>query len=136
MIIRILLISFVTAFLSSNENLIPVKIGENEILLKVANTKALRADGLMGVEALEYNQGMFFIWPNASRKCMWMNKTTIDLSVAFIDRDKKITEIKDLQSESLESICSSRGNIIAAIEMNKGWFKENNVELGVKVFLP
>jgi len=83
MIIRILLISFVTAFLSSNENLIPVKIGENEILLKVANTKALRADGLMGVEALEYNQGMFFIWPNASRKCMWMKNTTIDLSVAF-----------------------------------------------------
>ena len=56
--------------------------------------------------------------------------------MAFIDRDKKITEIKDLQSESLESICSSRGNIIAAIEMNKGWFKENNVELGVKVLLP
>ena len=81
----------------------------------------------MGVEALEYNQGMFFICPNASRKCMWMKNTLIDLSVAFIDRDRKITEIKDLQSESLESICSSRGNIIAAIEMNKGWFKENNV---------
>ena len=136
MIIRILLISFVTAFLSSNENLIPAKIGENEILLEVANTQALRADGLMGVKALEYNQGMIFIWPNASRKCMWMKNTTIELSVAFIDRDKKITEIKDLQSESVESICSSRGNIIAAIEMNKGWFKENNVELGVKVLLP
>ena len=34
MIIRILLISFVTAFLSSNEDLIPAKIGEKEILLK------------------------------------------------------------------------------------------------------
>ena len=136
MIIRILLISFVTAFLSSNEDLIPAKIGEKEILLKIANTQASRADGLMGVKALEYNQGMIFIWPDASRKCMWMKNTLIDLSVAFIDRDRKITEIKELQSESLESICSSRGNIIAAIEMNKGWFKENNIELGVKVLLP
>ena len=136
MIIRILLISFVTTFLSTSENLILAKIGEKEILLEVANTQALRADGLMGVKALEYNQGMIFIWPNASRKCMWMKNTLIDLSVAFIDRDRKITEIKELQSESLESICSSRGNIIAAIEMNKGWFKDNNIELGVKVLLP
>ena len=67
MIIRILLISFVTAFLSSKENLIPAKIGEKEIL---------------------------------------------------------------------ESICSSSGNIIAAIEMNEGWFKENSIEPGVEVFLP
>ena len=136
MIIRILLISFVTAFLSSSEDLIPAKIGEKEILLKIANTQASRADGLMGVKALEYNQGMIFIWPNASRKCMWMKNTFIDLSVAFIDRERKISEIKELKSKSLESICSSRGNIIAAIEMNKGWFRENNIEPGVKVLLP
>ena len=48
----------------------------------------------------------------------------------------KITEIKELQSKSLESICSSSGNIIAAIEMNEGWFKENSIEPGVEVFLP
>tara|TARA_B100000161_G_scaffold238467_1_gene189387 strand:- start:322 stop:732 length:411 start_codon:yes stop_codon:yes gene_type:complete len=136
MIIRILLISFVTAFLNSSENLKPAKIGEKEILLEVANTQALRADGLMGVKSLEYNQGMIFIWPNASRKCMWMKNTLIDLSVAFIDRDRKIAEIKELQSNSLESICSSRENVIAAIEMNKGWFKENNIKLGAKVLLP
>ena len=47
MIIRILLISFVTAFVSSNEDLIPAKIGDKEILLKIANTQASRADGLM-----------------------------------------------------------------------------------------
>ena len=84
MIIRILLISFVTTFLSTSENLILAKIGEKEILLEVANTQALRADGLMGVKALEYNQGMIFIWPNASRKCMWMKNTLIDLSLIHI----------------------------------------------------
>tara|TARA_Y200000002_G_scaffold372797_1_gene371050 strand:+ start:620 stop:1030 length:411 start_codon:yes stop_codon:yes gene_type:complete len=136
MIIRILLISFVTTFLSTSENLILAKIGEKEILLEVANTQALRAEGLMGVKALEYNQGMIFIWPNASRKCMWMKNTLIDLSVAFIDRDRKISEIKELQSKSLESICSSEGNVIAAVEMNRGWFKENNIKLGAKVLLP
>ena len=52
------------------------------------------------------------------------------------DLKRKITEIKELKSKSLESICSSRGNIIAAIEMNKGWFRENNIEPGVKVLLP
>ena len=67
---------------------------------------------------------------------MWMKNTLIDLSVAFIDRDRRITEIKELQSKSLESICSSSGNIIAAVEMNKGWFKENSIETGVEVFLP
>ena len=56
--------------------------------------------------------------------------------MAFIDRERKIIEIKELQSKSLESICSSSGNIIAAIEMNEGWFKENSIEPGVEVFLP
>ena len=67
---------------------------------------------------------------------MWMKNTLIDLSVAFIDRDRKISEIKELQSKSLESICSSEGNVIAAVEMNRGWFKENNIKLGAKVLLP
>lgn len=133
---RILLLIFVTISVNANTNFIEANIGTKELMLEVANTQALRSKGLMDVKELNEDRGMIFFWPGAARRCMWMKDTYIKLSVAFINREKKIVEIFDLEPENLESVCSSSRDIIAAIEMNKGWFSKNDIKLLSKVELP
>tara|TARA_Y100001978_G_scaffold123496_1_gene110162 strand:+ start:139 stop:549 length:411 start_codon:yes stop_codon:yes gene_type:complete len=133
MITRILFLLFATISLEADIKKIEAIIANKKVYLSVADTQSLRKKGLMGVKELEIDSGMIFLWPNASKKCMWMKDTLIDLSVAFITNDKKITEIKNLQAGNLESVCSSDRNVIAAIEMNKDWFKENKVFRGSAV---
>ncbi len=136
MIMRILLLIFVTISVNADTKFIEAKIGEKSLVLEVANTQALRSKGLMEIRKLGKNQGMIFFWPGAARRCMWMKNTYIELSVAFINREKKIVEIFDLEPESLDSVCSINRDIIAAIEMNKGWFVKNDIELFSEVKLP
>ena len=133
MITRILFLLFATISLEADVKKIEAIIANQKVYLSVADTQSLRKKGLMGIKKLEADSGMIFLWPNASKKCMWMKDTLIDLSVAFITNDKKITEIKNLQAGNLESVCSSDRNVIAAIEMNKDWFKENKVFRGSAV---
>ena len=133
MITRILFLLFATISLEADIKKIEAIIANQKVYLSVADTQSLRKKGLMGVKELEIDSGMIFLWPNASKKCMWMKDTLIDLSVAFITNDKKITEIKNLQAGNLESVCSSDRNVIAAIEMNKDWFKDNKVLQGSAV---
>lgn len=133
---RVLLLIFVTISVNANQSFIEASISDKTILLEVANTQALRSKGLMGIEKLDDNQGMIFIWPGAARRCMWMKNTYIELSVAFINREKKIVEIFDLEPGSLDSVCSVNRDIIAAVEMNKGWFAKNRIELFSRIALP
>ena len=65
-----------------------------------------------------------------------MKNTYIELSVAFIDREKKVVEIFDLEPGNLDSVCSVSGDIIAAVEMKKGWFSKNKIELLSSIALP
>jgi uncharacterized membrane protein (UPF0127 family) len=136
MIMRVLLLIFVTISANADKSFIEANIGEKIIQLEVANTQALRSKGLMGVESLKDNQGMIFIWPGAGRRCMWMKDTYVELSVAFVNREKKIVEIFDLEPGSLDSVCSVNRDIIAAVEMKKGWFAKNKVKLSSKIVLP
>ena len=88
----ILLLSF---FLPSEK----IKINNSVLEVVIADTKQSRNQGLMFIDSLDENMGMFFIWSESSKKCMWMRNTKIPLSVAFIDENFLITpESKALNS--------------------------------------
>ena len=57
---------------------------------------------------------------------MWMKKTRIPLSVAFIDSDFRIRNIVDMEPYSLD-IHRSDGPVRYALEVNRGWFERNGV---------
>ena len=136
MIIRILFLLFAVISLNLSSKEIFVSIANKKVNLMVADTKELRARGLMGVSSLPEDKGMIFFWKSADRRCMWMKNTSIELSVAFINSNQMITEIKDLEPYNTKSICSRSNDIVSAIEMNKNWFKENNIRIFSRVTIP
>jgi uncharacterized membrane protein (UPF0127 family) len=58
-----------------------------------------------------------------------MKDTFIPLDVAYINNKGKILEIYDMVPLSKKSVCS-RNYAKFALEVNRGWFKDNNIDIG------
>ena len=86
--------------------------------------------GLMFRESLDVNSGMLFIFDDVQKQSFHMTETRIPLDIiAFIREDGIIESIKELEPFD-ESPVSSDGEVLCALEVNRGWFAENNVEVG------
>ena len=88
--------------------------------------------GLMFRESLETNSGMLFIFDNVQKQSFHMTETKIPLDIAFIREDGIIESIKELEPFD-ESAVYSEGEVLCALEVNRGWFADNNVAVGDKI---
>ena len=88
--------------------------------------------GLMFRESLDINSGMLFIFDQAERQSFHMTETKIPLDIAFIREDGIIESIKQLEPFDENPVASDR-EVICALEVNRGWFAENNVEVGDQI---
>ena len=130
---KTLLLLLVNLFLSSlifSEN---ISINGAKLSVEIAESDIERAAGLMNRDYLSENSGMLFIWSDISRKCMWMKDTKIPLSVAYLDQNFLIREIKRLEPFSTSSVCSNSESIKYALEVNQGWSKKNRIKVFHKI---
>ena len=88
--------------------------------------------GLMFRESLSVNSGMYFIFEEVGQKSFYMKETKIPLDIAFITEDGTIDSIKELEPYN-ETPVESEGEVLYALEVNRGWFAENNVEVGDEI---
>ena len=61
-----------------------------------------------------------------------MKNTSLPLSVAYLSADGRILEIYDMVPFSEESICSIN-KARMAVEVNRGWFGENQITVGDRI---
>ena len=101
--------------------------------IEIPVTSGERKLGLMFRESLNYNSGMFFIFDEVGRPEFHMQNTSIPLDIAFIREDGIIESIKPLQPFTLERV-SAEGDVLYALEVNRGWFAENDVNIGDQIF--
>tara|TARA_R100000008_G_scaffold9719_2_gene4902 strand:+ start:245 stop:1096 length:852 start_codon:yes stop_codon:yes gene_type:complete len=91
--------------------------------------------GLMFRETLDENTGMLFIFDSVANHSFHMKNTTIPLDIAFINREGIIESIKSLNPLSREHVFAD-ASVLYALEVNRGWFKENNVNVGDQILNP
>ena len=108
--------------------------GQREInlIVQIADTTYKIEKGLMFVESLPENAGMLFVFPEKRFGGFWMKNTFIPLSIAFIDSDGKILKMMDMEPCFVDP-CPFYDPQLAyqyAIEVNQGWFKKNQIEVG------
>jgi uncharacterized membrane protein (UPF0127 family) len=100
--------------------------------LEIPSTPEAFSAGLMFRESLGKDSGMLFIFKESGEKSFHMTNTTIPLDIAFINEDGIIESIKELKPLD-ETHVFSDAKVLYAIEVNRGWFTENNVQVGDKV---
>lgn len=106
-----------------------IKIGNSILKVSIAKSATDRRKGLMNQSNLSEDAGMLFCFPKEEKLSFWMKNTRIPLSIAFISKSGKILEIKDLEPFNEESVSSSIPAMYA-LEVNKGWFENNNIKKG------
>ncbi len=113
------------------------KIEINGVVLNVeiAETEKERATGLMNRKSLDSDSGMLFVFEGDGKLSFWMKNTYIPLSIAFINSDGIIREIRDMTPESLDPVIS-KNNVRFALEVNRGYFGEKGISAGDAVRLP
>jgi len=85
--------------------------------------------GLMFRESLEQDRGMLFIFESTDYHSFHMKNTFIPLDIAFINEEGIIESIKELDPMNPVPVYPD-DDIRYAIEVNRGWFAENGVEVG------
>ena len=105
---------------------------KEDLDLEIPSTPEAFSAGLMFRESLGKDSGMLFIFKEAGEKSFHMTNTTIPLDIAFINEDGIIESIKELKPLD-ETHIFSDAKVLYAIEVNRGWFTENNVQVGDKV---
>ena len=85
-------------------------------------------------ESLDVDKGMLFIFEEVGRHSFHMKNTRIPLDIAFVREDGIVESIKELTPYSSLPVYSD-GQVLFAIEANRGWFAENNVEVGDEIVL-
>ena len=97
--------------------------------LEIPSTVGEFKTGLMFRETLDENGGMLFIFDSVDNHSFHMTNTTIPLDIAFINREGIIESIKELKPLSRENVFAD-APVLYALEVNRGWFKENNINIG------
>ena len=100
--------------------------------IEVPDTPTKFKLGLMFRESLEEDSGMLFIFEEVGQRFFHMKDTKIPLDIAFVKEDGTVESIKELNPYNLLPV-PSEGDVLYALEVNRGWFAEHNVKVGDKV---
>jgi len=111
---------------------VKIEIGSKTLIAEIAETDEEQEEGLMHRDTLGKDQGMLFLFEEGSTPCFWMKDTKIPLSIAFINKVNMIVKIEDMQPLTEKEHCSG-SPVVLALEVNQGWFKDNNIKTGDKI---
>jgi uncharacterized membrane protein (UPF0127 family) len=112
-----------------------LKIAGKNLKVEIADSPMAREKGLMFRSKLAHDEGMLFIFDKEELLSFWMKNTFIPLSIGFFDSKKRLTEILDMDpvvSEIQSELPRYTSKQLSkyALEVNKDWFKKNNVKVG------
>ena len=107
------------------------------IPIRVELARSIRelSKGYMGREHIPEGTGMLFIFKRDEKLSFWMKNTPTPLSIAFINSNGEILEIRNMTPFSRKSVNSSEP-VRYALEVTQGWFERNNIGTGCIIKLP
>ena len=107
-------------------------VNQTPVSVTLAVTPQEQQKGLQGVNALDQNQGMLFVFNPARSICMWMKDVPIDLDVGFFNEKGTLFAIRRMKAQTETNHCSYR-QAAWALEVNAGWFEKNKLTEGAKL---
>ncbi len=111
-----------------------IRIKSKTITVEIADDDEKRQHGLMFRKSLADNTGMLFVFDYQRSLAFWMKNTLIPLSIGYFDSEKKLIDAQEMAPLSVvekePKTYRSAGLAKYALEMPKGWFAKNKIEVG------
>lgn len=117
------------------EDRFAVRIGDRTVQLQLAVEPAEMQKGLMFRPSMGRDEGMLFVYRVSQQLSFWMQNTIIPLDIGFFDASGELKEIYPLHPHDERSVTSRGKDLLYALEMNQGWFKEAGIKPGAKLDL-
>jgi uncharacterized membrane protein (UPF0127 family) len=117
----------------SSTEVVVIEVAGHPVRVRISETPRERQRGLMFTDSLPPDEGMLFVFEREQILSFWMKNTPLPLSVAFIDTEGRILEIKHMQPLDEGTRHTSKQPALYALEMNAGWFEKHGVRVGDRV---
>jgi uncharacterized protein len=106
--------------------------GPIELPVKLADTGARRAHGLMEVPDLPAGTGMLFTFDEDRSGGFWMKDTLVPLDIAFVDSDGEVVAILAMEPCETDPCEVYEPDAIyrTALEVPQGWFAAHGIAVG------
>lgn len=142
-LVTILILSFIAVCgaayffeinLSGNDSPIlksQIIINNQTVFVEVADTPALREQGLSGRRSLKDNEGMLFIFDAPVRPGFWMKEMLFPIDIIWVSDNNTIVDISEnLLPSSYPRIFSPKTEIKYVLEVPSGFVEKNKVKIG------
>jgi uncharacterized membrane protein (UPF0127 family) len=90
------------------------------VLAEVADTEALRNQGLMYRTSMRENEGMLFIFEKAGTYQFWMRNTFLPLTIVFIDQSWRVVGIQNMEPLDESKRYAPQKPFLYALEICRG----------------
>ena len=110
-----------------------IQIGAETLGVELAVTPAQQAKGLRFRQSLAEDEGMLFIFPSPQRLTFWTKDASIPLSIAFIQPDGKIVQIRSMKPNDETPVPSLSNSVTYALLVNQGWFERHGISAGTVI---
>jgi len=71
-----------------------IKLGDQILVVKIADNDSLRVRGLMFHDELPFDQGMLFVFDQSGTRSMWMLNMQFSLDIIWFDENLHVTAIE------------------------------------------
>lgn len=112
-----------------------VTIGGTTIFVTIADTAALREQGLSGHPGLKSDEGMLFLFEHAGQYPFWMKGMLFPIDIIWISTDWKIVTIaKAITPETYPEAFFPEDPAQYVLEVPAGFSTQHNLSVGMPVF--
>lgn len=112
--------------------MIKIQIGNKEFNAYVATSEEDMENGLKGIDNLDKNEGMLFVFEDVGEHSMWMEDTIIPLDIIFINEDFEVTKVAKGEPLSKESLSNPDTKYVLELNSKSGVKVGDDVEFDEK----
>ena len=112
--------------------MIKIQIRNKQFNVYVVSTEEDMENGLKGVDELQKDEGMLFVFNDIGEHSMWMEDTIIPLDIIFINEDFEVTKVAKGEPLNKESLSSPDTKYVLELNAKSGVKVGDDVEFNEK----
>ena len=110
-----------------------------KVLLALAATDEQRIRGLSGLEKLNENEGMLFLFDKPSKQGFWMNEMKFPIDILWLNSDSRVVHIeKNLEPCIIFVAChvyTPQVDSLYVLELRSGFTNDHSIQNGTRINL-